>query len=88
MGKGFILLTGAAGRAWRQAAQHLDIRAFSIGDGELTDPEAQWAKAYGLDETGAVLVRPDGYVGWRSRALTADPTATLGEAMASIMGRA
>jgi hypothetical protein len=88
LGKGFVLLTGAAGQAWRQAAQRLDIRAFSIGDGELTDPEEQWAEAYGLDETGAVLVRPDGYVGWRSHAMTADPSASLAEAMASIMGRA
>jgi hypothetical protein len=35
-----------------------------------------------------VLVRPDGYVGWRSRAMPADPAAMLGEAMTSIMGRA
>ena len=60
----------------------------SIGDGELADCDGRWLETYGLDETGAVLVRPDGYVGWRSRAMPADPAAKLGEAMASIMGRA
>lgn len=87
VGKGFVLMTGPAGNAWREAAQRLDIRTVSIGDGELTDPDSQWHKTCGLDETGAVLVRPDGYVGWRSRATTRDPAASLGEAMASIMGR-
>jgi putative polyketide hydroxylase len=86
LGNGFVLLTTGAGQAWREAAQCLGIGAFGIGNGELTDPEGQWAEAYGLDETGAVLVRPDGYVGWRSRAMTADPRASLGDAMASIMG--
>jgi putative polyketide hydroxylase len=65
-----------------------DVAVLIVGGGnsELTDPEGQWAEAYGLDETGAVLVRPDGYVGWRSPAMTADPRASLGDAMASIMG--
>jgi putative polyketide hydroxylase len=88
VGDGFVLLTTAAGRSWRAAARRLGLRAFSIGDGELSDPEGQWTTAYGLDEAGAVLVRPDGYVGWRSPAMTADPAASLGEAMTSIMGRA
>ena len=60
---GFVLLTTTAGQAWREAAQRLGLRTFSIGDGELADPEGQWTTAYGLDETGAVLVRP----GWLCR---------------------
>ena len=88
VGDGFLLLTTKAGQSWREAAQRLGLRTFSIGDGELADPEGQWTTSYGLDETGAVLVRPDGYVGWRSPAMTADPAASLGAAMTSIMGRA
>jgi len=87
-GNGFVLLTTPAGKAWHEAAQRLGIRTVSIGDGELADCDGQWLATYGLDETGAVLVRPDGYVGWRSRAMPADPAAMLGEAMTSIMGRA
>jgi hypothetical protein len=88
VGEGFVLLTTRAGQSWRAAAQRLGLRSFSIGDGELSDPEGQWTTVYGVDEAGAVLVRPDGYVGWRSPAMTADPAASLGEAMTSIMGRA
>ena len=33
------------------------------------------ARAYGIEDGGAVLVRPDGHVGWRSATLTADPDA-------------
>jgi hypothetical protein len=87
-GNGFVLLTTPAGKAWHEAAQRLGIRTVSIGDGELADCDGQWLETYGLHETGAVLVRPDGYVGWRSRAMPADPAAMLGEAMTSIMGRA
>jgi hypothetical protein len=80
-GKGFVLLTAPKGAAWSEAAQPLGITAHADGD------EA-WAVAYGVDETGAVLVRPDGYVGWRSASKTADPAAALRRAMTSILGRA
>src|SRR5437879_2363747 len=78
-GKGFTLLSSAKGKGWSEAAQELGITAHNIGNGE-------WAEAYGVEETGAVLVRPDGYVGWRSPAMRADPAKTLGGAMAAIMG--
>ena len=67
VGDGFVLLTTRAGQSWREAAQRLGLRSFSIGDGELTDPEGQWTTAYGLDEAGAVLVRPDGQSGSKPR---------------------
>ena len=84
----FVLLTAPAGKAWCEAAERLGFRTVCIGGGELANSDGQWLEAYGLDETGAVLVRPDGYVGWRSRAMPAHPAATLGEAMTSILGRA
>jgi Aromatic-ring hydroxylase, C-terminal len=34
---------------------------------DLTDAEGTFLELYGLSETGAVLVRPDGRVAWRSR---------------------
>jgi 2-polyprenyl-6-methoxyphenol hydroxylase-like FAD-dependent oxidoreductase len=84
IGKRFTVL--GSGRAWREAAAALapvPVDAFAIGD-ELTDPEHQWHATYGLDEGGAVLVRPDGYVAWRSRAGVADPRKALGSAFASL----
>jgi putative polyketide hydroxylase len=53
----------------------------------LEDPGDQWPSAYGVGADGAVLVRPDGYVAWRSPAMVADPPATLAAALARILAR-
>ena len=41
----------------------------------ITDP--RWPSPYGVDPTGAVVVRPDGYVAWRHRGplLSGEPPA-------------
>ncbi len=79
LGKGFVLLTSAKATDWNEAARRVGIPGHDLGDKE-------WAAAYGVDESGAVLVRPDGYVGWRSASMAKDPVAALGGAMATIMG--
>src|SRR4029077_4862268 len=78
LGREFVLLTSAKGAAWSEAARPLGIKAHAVGDQE-------WAASYGVDGTGAVLVRPDGYVGWRSASMAANPAAALGHAVASIL---
>ena len=55
------------------------------GSGELGDPEGTWLQAYDLEPDGAVLVRPDGYVGWRSRSGVDDPAQMLTQALDSIL---
>jgi 2-polyprenyl-6-methoxyphenol hydroxylase-like FAD-dependent oxidoreductase len=91
-GNGFVLLAGADGKAWSLAAEELAdtrlrLETITIGDGEVSDPEEQWCATYGLEPGGAVLVRPDGHVAWRSRSLTTDPAATLRQAMTRVLGR-
>ena len=73
-GRRFVLLVGPAGDAWceavRPAARALGIEldAYRVGDGgELADPDARFSEAYGISSTGAVLVRPDDFVGWRAK---------------------
>jgi len=94
VGNGFVLLTGPKGRAWSQAAQalasdtRLNLEVLTIGDGGLADPDGQWSATYGVDDAGAVLVRPDGYVGWRIPSMTTDPTATLRAALSGMLGKA
>jgi 2-polyprenyl-6-methoxyphenol hydroxylase-like FAD-dependent oxidoreductase len=82
LGNGFVLLAGAKGAAWAAAAGSLDITPYVLGDDE------PWRELYGLDEAGAVLVRPDGHVAWRSAALAGDASRTLGGVMDAIHGRA
>ena len=83
-GDGFVLLAGPEGGAWVEAAAPRRRRTgpswsrIRIGEGEeLADPEGRWREVYGVEADGAVLVRPDGYVGWRSRAGADDPARTL-----------
>jgi putative polyketide hydroxylase len=86
-GAGFVLLTGLEGGAWAKAAALLtsparpELVAHRIGGGEFADPEGRWQEVYGVGAGGAVLVRPDGYVGWRSRAGVDDPARVLENAL-------
>jgi len=82
VGNGFALLT-AGGRIWLDAANELAAK-YAITAHNINEPE--FKSAYGIDEGGAVLVRPDGYVGWRSRSASRDPRADLRQAMTSITG--
>ena len=56
-------------------------------DTELRDPSGKWQSVYGIDGDGAVLVRPDGYVAWRSRSGVSDPAAALCATFELLLGR-
>ncbi|TDC05301.1 hypothetical protein E1267_20040 [Nonomuraea longispora] len=56
-------------------------------DVELMDVEGRFGQAYGVNRGGAVLVRPDGYVAWRSPDPVEDPAATLERVMQQILSR-
>jgi putative polyketide hydroxylase len=92
-GPHFALLAGRDGDAWLKAAQGIGtswppLRAFTIGaDGDLSDPDGDWQDAYGVDSDGAVLVRPDGYVAWRSGTSASTPTEVLRTAFDGLLGR-
>ena len=81
VGNGFVLLAGCRGSSWADAARPLGINPVMLGDDE------PWRDLYGIDDTGAVLVRPDGHVGWRSAGSPRDSGHALGFAMAAIHGR-
>jgi putative polyketide hydroxylase len=91
-GPHFVLLAGSDGEAWRRAAQGIGaswppLIALTVGkDGDLSDPDGNWHEAYGVNTDGAVLVRPDGHVAWRSRSVTSNPAETLRAALARLLG--
>jgi putative polyketide hydroxylase len=92
-GPHFVLLAGRDGDAWRQAAQAIGtswppLVGYTIGgDGDLGDPDGNWHDAYGVDSDGAVLVRPDGHVAWRSRSGASNPADNLRNALDRLLGR-
>ena len=90
----FTLVTGVTGEDWEVAAAkvgaELDVplRAVVIGPGrDVTDLYYDWARLREVDESGALLVRPDKHIGWRSTTLPSDPEAALRDALLQILGR-
>jgi putative polyketide hydroxylase len=86
----FVLLTGGTGHRWKaageQAAQQLGIplRCYLIGsEGDLIDQGDEWPRLYGVQPDGAVLVRPDGHVAWRTQTAGANP----GKELVSVLRR-
>ena len=54
---------------------------------DVRDPSGQFPTAYGVGESGAVLVRPDGFVAWRAKAMTSDPTRTIATVLRTLLLR-
>jgi 2,4-dichlorophenol 6-monooxygenase len=90
----FTLLTGIAGEPWVAAADKVgqelgvSLETVVIGPGRpVTDLYYDWARVREIEEEGALLVRPDKHIGWRSMRLPADPERALHDALAAILGR-
>jgi 2,4-dichlorophenol 6-monooxygenase len=94
-GKGrFALFTGISGQAWADAAEQvaaelgIELVAYVVGPGrEHIDLYDDWARTREVTEAGAVLVRPDAHVGWRSHDLPADPAAELTRVLRTLLHR-
>jgi putative polyketide hydroxylase len=67
-GPGLTLITGAGGNAWATAAARLGLRVHRVGrnGGDGWGDWGDWAGETGIREDGAMLVRPDHVVAWRS----------------------
>ena len=63
----------------RRGPRSLQVRA------ELSDPENGFAAAYGITSTGAVLVRPDGFLAWRAKSSGTKPEDTLKDVLARLL---
>ncbi len=85
----FVLMSGPDGAAWAQAAavagDELDVKVVShiVDHGQSNS----FCEAYGIGSSGASLVRPDGYVGWRARDHTSDAADRLASALRTVLSR-
>jgi len=72
-GDGFTLLAGSKGAEWISAARDVSaevgvpLNAHAVGSGGLSDPDGKVETGFGIGSAGASLVRPDGFVAWRTR---------------------
>ncbi|MFC7387774.1 FAD-dependent monooxygenase [Sphaerisporangium rhizosphaerae] len=86
--RGWVLLAGhdhwaaAAERASERTGVPLECRR--IGDRLRPREPQEFPRAFGVGPDGASLVRPDGYIAWRSRDLPARPAGELTAALAQV----
>ncbi|MGW0709057.1 FAD-dependent oxidoreductase [Streptomyces sp. NPDC002643] len=87
-----LVLLSDAGEpgGWHEAAARLAERtpvpvvSYRMG-AELTPEDgADWAGRHGVERGGAVLVRPDGFVAWRSPDAVADAESTLRQVLMAV----
>jgi 2,4-dichlorophenol 6-monooxygenase len=89
----FLLIAGEDGHDWIDAAEQTAARhgvglrtaRVGMGDVDLIDIRFAWLKNRGISRTGAVLVRPDGHIAWRSAAAHDNPADVLIDAFTQIL---
>jgi putative polyketide hydroxylase len=94
-GRGWVVLAGSRGQLWKEAARqaaaqcNVPVQVYQMGS-DLIDVSGSFCAPYGVMETGAVLVRPDGFVAWRAKDATLegeDPATFLAQTFARLLCR-
>jgi 2,4-dichlorophenol 6-monooxygenase len=91
----FLLIAGEDGAAWCDAAARLAeasgiaLNAVRIGhlDGDYRDPRCTWLRHRQITAQGAILVRPDRFVAWRSAGAAKNPARELRAALSKVLCR-
>ncbi|GAA3168849.1 MULTISPECIES: FAD-dependent monooxygenase [Streptomyces] len=91
-GRSFVLLAGYEAPEWVAAAEKVardlgvTLAAYRIGD-RFADSGNTWCDRYGVEPTGAALVRPDAVVAWRGKKAVSDPESELAAALTAVLTR-
>jgi 2-polyprenyl-6-methoxyphenol hydroxylase-like FAD-dependent oxidoreductase len=83
----FVLLVGAQGAPWRAAAEAASARLGVSLEAIMIVGAPAFAERYGAGDEGAVLLRPDGFVAWRTTSAPTDGEATLCAVLEQILDR-
>jgi putative polyketide hydroxylase len=66
----------------------LPLKSVLVGaSGDVVAPNGLFEQAYGLAADGAIIVRPDGVVAWRSPATSQGAESAVEAAMATLLAR-
>lgn len=83
-GHRFVLLTGPEAVAWSAAGRRfaaesgIGLDVYRLGH-DVHDSQRRWKQKYGVDDSGAVLIRPDGFVAWRAPSSAEQPERLLAD---------
>jgi 2,4-dichlorophenol 6-monooxygenase len=91
----FALIAGERGQAWCDAARSaarargIDLLALTLGhtEGDWLDPRLAFLRRREFHADGAILVRPDRVIAWRSMGGAPDPAGIIGSALDKVLGR-
>jgi putative polyketide hydroxylase len=90
-GSEFTVLAGCKGAPWQPEVEKLakatglNIGFHVIDSPNLKDKEGTFLQRYGIEADGAVLVRPDGWVAWRSSHFSPEAATQLTEGLKRIL---
>lgn len=91
--RNFTLLAGPDGEGWCNSARAattrlgIEINVHRAGADGLEDAAGAFLDAYGISPTGAVLVRPDGFVAWRAKSGEVASAEEISTALSSVLCR-
>ncbi|PEG09381.1 FAD-binding monooxygenase [Bacillus wiedmannii] len=91
-GNNFVLLTGVDNSFWAEAVYDvssklgININVYRVGvSGDFIAQENVFRELYGIENEGVVLIRPDGFIGWRSEKAVVNPDVILEEVMSNLL---
>jgi 2,4-dichlorophenol 6-monooxygenase len=82
---GFTLFSFGEHEAWKSALQKLDMSMSHVRVGDTTHVSDGWRQLCGIEIGGALVVRPDQHIAWRSVSFPVEPSADLDHAMRAIL---
>ncbi|MGE0999913.1 FAD-dependent oxidoreductase [Bacillus sp. Gnz1/3] len=92
LGNDFVLLTISENRTWAEYVQNvsstlgINIKFYSVGlRGDFIAQEDIFSKLYGIENGGAVLIRPDAFIGWRLEKEVVNLDVVLEEVMGNLL---
>lgn len=93
-GKYFVLLTGPDGQRWHEMfndagnSADISVDSYSIRpDQPYIDSDGDFLASYGISSSGAVLVRPDGFIAWHAQSVAAYSGETAAQIIARLLCR-
>jgi len=84
---GLTLITGSRGQVWAEVAARVASPTVHclVAGRDFSDVDGAWQRVCEIEPDGALLVRPDQHVAWRTRRAPSDPAAALAAVVEQVL---